>query len=402
MSVNAQALAEADDLVREGVRLESQRRRGEAAERFRAALQRAPEHPFALLHLAASLAGEGRFDEAGPPLTRALELRPQSAAFHLFAGRIRFDAGQWPAAQEELRRTLELNAENDIARAYGTLTAWAAGDLSAPERLDPANLPDSNAFLARLLMQVELEMKGCSAEYVEPGRPTPLLDRPRVAYMLWRAAMARKRGDTAKAEEWAAMIGEMHPGHPAAMALLSECRQAGLEQARRRAEESPTSGEVRLELAWRLTDAERYAEAQTELAEARRLLASGGGAEPLSLVARFVLGIVSGIERLCSGEKAAKENATSEPPEVLRLAGRLACMQGRYEEAETLLRAGTEPGFSMVETHYYLGLALLGRGRRMECLAEFEGLVAQAGWAVPIRLREYLAWRRGPEAGTRT
>jgi len=88
--------------------------------------------------------------------------------------------------------------------------------------------------------------------------------------------------------------------------------------------------------------------------------------------------------------------------EVLRLAGRLACMQGRYEEAETLLRAGTEPGFSMVETHYYLGLALLGRGRRMECLTEFEGLVAQAGWAVPIRLREFLAWRRGPAAGTRT
>ena len=399
MTTSAEAVLQADDFVRDGVRLESERRRAEAADLFRKAVERVPDHPFALLHLASSLAGEGRFAEAGGPLEEALKLRPESAAFHQFAARIRFDEGNWSAAREELRRTLELNPENDIARAYLLLTDWAAGKSAAAQEFDPAWLPDSTAFMARLLMLIELEMKGRSVEYVEAGRVTPLLDRPRVAYMLWRAASARKRGDVAAAEEWAATIGEMQPGHPAAAALLKECRESGLEMARRQVVESPESAEARLELAFRLTDSEQYAEAEKELAEARKLLANVHEEERQTFASRFVMGIVNGIEALVGkggdGKEGAKEEAApQDPPEVLRLAGRLACHQGRFEEAVQLLRAGTEPGFSMVETHYYLGLAFLGLGRRMECLAEFEPLVSKVSWAVPIRLREYLAWRR--------
>jgi tetratricopeptide (TPR) repeat protein len=409
VTTSAEALLQADDLVREGVRLESERRRMEAAERFRKAVEFAPDHAFALLHLASSLAGEGRFEEAGAPLEQALKLRPDSAAFHQFAARFRFDEGNWSAARAELGRTLELNPDNDIARAYLVLTDWAAGKSSAAQSFDPARLPDSTAFMARLLMLIEGELKGRSVEYVETGRATPLLDRPRIAYMLWRAANARKRGDVAAAEDWATTIGEIHPGHPAAAALLKECRESGLELARRKATEAPDSAEARFELVWRLAETAQYAdavssaelcaEAERELAEARRLLAGRQEEEQQTFAARFVMGIVSGIESVFGKSPEAKESKSEEapkdPPELLRLAGRLACQQGRYEEAVQLLRAGTEPGFSMVETHYYLGLAFLGQGRRMECLAEFEPLVSKVSWAVPVRLRERLAWRRG-------
>lgn len=402
MTTSAEALMQADDLVRDGVRLESERRRLEAAEHFRKAAELAPDHAVALLHLASALAGEGRFSEASDPLEQALKLRPDSAAFRQFAARIRFDEGSWTAAREELRRTLELNPGNDIARAYLTLTDWAAGKSAAARDLDPGWLPDSTAFMARLLMLIETEMKGRSVEYVDPGRKTPLLDRPRIAYMLWRAASARKRGDVASAEEWASMIGEMHPGHPAAAALLKECRQSGLELARRQVVESPDAAEARLELAYRLIDSEQYAEAETELAEARKLLANVQDKEQLTFAGRFVSGIVSGIESLFGkggdDKKPADGSEPQDPPEVIRLAGRLAYHQGRYEDAVRLLRAGAEPGFSMVETHYYLGLAFLAQGRRMECLAEFEPLVSKVSWAVPIRLREYLAWRQGQAA----
>ena len=61
-------------------------------------------------------------------------------------------------------------------------------------------------------------------------------------------------------------------------------------------------------------------------------------------------------------------------------------------------RAGAEPGFSMTETHYYLGLCHLAQGRRLDCFAEFERLAEKVWWAVPQRYREYRAWRRSERA----
>ena len=75
----------------------------------------------------------------------------------------------------------------------------------------------------------------------------------------------------------------------------------------------------------------------------------------------------------------------------------------RFEEALEFQRAGAEPGFVMAETHYCIGLCHLAAGERRLCIQEFESLVAKICWAVPMRLREYLAWRRSrpePEAGT--
>ena len=81
-------------------------------------------------------------------------------------------------------------------------------------------------------------------------------------------------------------------------------------------------------------------------------------------------------------------------PEVARLAGRVLYGLGRIDEALEQIRAGAEPGFSMMETHYYLGLCHLAQGNRLLCLEEFERLAAKVWWAVPLRYREYLAWRR--------
>ncbi len=57
-------------------------------------------------------------------------------------------------------------------------------------------------------------------------------------------------------------------------------------------------------------------------------------------------------------------------------------------------KAGAEPGITMAETHYVLGLCYLARGDRAQCANEFERLVSKLWWATPLRYREYRQWRR--------
>ena len=132
--------------------------------------------------------------------------------------------------------------------------------------------------------------------------------------------------------------------------------------------ESPQSPEARVELASQLADAEKLEEAERELTEAKRLAAE------------------------------AQNEAAIQTPEVSRAAGRILYGLGRIDEALEQVRAGAEPGFTMMETHYYLGLCHLAQGRRPACFAEFERLAEKVWWAVPQRFREYLAWRRAERA----
>ena len=162
----------------------------------------------------------------------------------------------------------------------------------------------------------------------------------------------------------AEMALELQPGHPGATAFIGECRKASLLTAQRRVEEDPASPDLRMDVASQLADAERYDEAESQLNEAQRLLA----------------------------DQATEEAPT--PPEISRLRGRIAYGLGRFEEALEFQRAGAEPGFVMAETHYCIGLCHLAAGERRLCIQEFESLVAKVCWAVPMRLREYLAWRR--------
>jgi len=145
----------ADALVRKGVGLAARGKLADAISRFEEAVTCAPDHAFGHLHLSLAIAREGRIDEARPHLDRAIELQPDNAAFRLFAGRIHFDAGDYRAAAREFARGMQVNPENDLVSAYQVLNIWAAGDREAPKRFTPDNVPDSTAFLARLLMLIE-------------------------------------------------------------------------------------------------------------------------------------------------------------------------------------------------------------------------------------------------------
>ena len=363
----------ADALVRKGVGLAARGKLTDAISRLEEAVSCAPNHPFGHLHLSLAIAREGRVDEARPHLDRAIELQPDNAAFRLFAGRVHFDAGDYRAAAREFDRGMQVNPENDLLSAYQALNMWAAGDRDAPKRFIPDNLPDSTPFLARLLMLIEAELKGRFIEFSEEHMQVPLVDRLRIGYSLWWAALERKRGRFAKASMRAEMALEIQPGHPGATAFLGECREASLLTAQRRVEEDPASSDLRIDLGSQLVDTERYKEAESQLEEAQRLLSERDTEEALAR------------------------------PEISRLRGRIAYGLGRFEEALGLQRAGAEPGFVMAETHYCIGLCYLAMGEPRLCIQEFEPLVTKVCWAVPMRLREYLAWRRArpePEAGT--
>jgi tetratricopeptide (TPR) repeat protein len=343
-------------------------RADEALADLEEAVRRNPNLATGLLHLARALTRAGRFAEAAPHLRRALELRPESAAFHLLAGEAFFQAEEYEPARAEFARALELSPGNELARSYRVLNEWASGSQDAREQLNPEELPDSTPFLAQLLALIETELRGRSVELVDPARRTPWLDRPRIAYALWRGEMARKAGNLDQASSYADMVVEMQPGHPAGAELLRQCREAALSAAQQRVVESPLSPEAHMELASYLADMEKLEEAERELNEARRLATEA------------------------QNEKAVQT------PEVRRAAGRILYGLGRMDEAVEQIHAGAEPGFSMMETHYYLGLCRLAQGRRPACFAEFERLAEKVWWAVPQRYREYLAWRRSERA----
>ena len=356
---------ETDGLVRKGIRQAAAGQNSAAIETLSRAVTEVPDHAFGQLHLAMALTAEGRLDEAKAALDEALNLRPNEPAFRLFAGKVHFDAEKYRDAANEFRRALELNPDNVLAKGYVALAEWANGRDALDVALDPDNLADSTPFLARVLMLIEQEMKGCAQDITEMPRPVRLLDRPRMAYVLWRAEGARKRGDIPTAVSFVEMAIELYPGHPGALACLRACRQEALAAAEQRVKEAPESLQVRFDLAHELAEAERFEEAEAALKEVRRLMEGGDADEAMS--------------------KA-----------VDRLTSRVEHGLGRIDEALEAARSGAEPGFTMSETHYYLGLCHLARGERRHCAAEFEQLVSKLWWAVPLRYREYLHWRRRP------
>lgn len=354
---------EADVLVRKGIRQVAGGHSSEAIETISSALSEFPKHPLGQLHLASALTAEGRYQEAEAAIREALDLRPNDPAFHLFAGKGYFDAGNYSQALKEFRRVLELNPDNLLARGYESLAEWANGRASTDVSLDPDNLPDSTPFLARLLMLIEQEMKGRAQDITEMPRPVRALDRPRMAYVLWRAEGARKKGDIPAALNFVEMALELYPGHPGAMTCLKACRRDAMAAAEQRVKEDPGSFDVQVELASQLAESERFEEAEAALAEARKLMEAGTVDE--------------------SALKAFE-----------RLDSRVKYGLGRIDEALAAAESGAEAGFTMSETHYHLGLCHLARNERRQSAEQFEHLVSKLWWAVPLRYREYLHWRR--------
>ena len=150
--------------LRAGQHLARKGRFVQAVQRFRNVLALQPRNARALLHMARALVATGDREEAVQAALRALELKPRDAAFLILAGEVRLDAGCPEAATELFERALERSPQNDLARAYLRLAHWrSTGDILWAEQLRAAALPDSTAFLVRLLMTVE--------ENLRPAKP---------------------------------------------------------------------------------------------------------------------------------------------------------------------------------------------------------------------------------------
>ena len=371
----AEDVYEAGIQIRDGIRMAHSGRREEAVAALSSALGVVEDEPFGQLHLALALATEGRYEEAKPHAEKALELAPGRAAFHLFAGRVYFDACDYAAAGEAFGRAVELSPRNDLAVAYRTLNSWAAGDREAALRLRPDTLPDSTPFLSRLLYAMESELNGRVVDYEDTGASPRFLDSVRIGYWLWRAAGRRKAAKYQEALGLTDMVLELCPGHSPAVRFQRQCREAALAMAERSVEETPDSADARVELATLLADAEKYEAAAEQLRSAEESSSAKTGGK---------------------GE-AGDGGALMERPWVSRLRGRIAYGLGDYEEALRLVKAGEEPGFTMVETWYTLGLCHERLGERRLSFEAFGRLVEKVCWAVPLRLREYLWWRRSDD-----
>ena len=356
---------EIDAQVREAIHMAQAGDREAAVARLRELLEPHPNHGFGQLHLAVTLADMGRQDEACIHAEKALELADARPAFFLFAGRVFLDAENYGAARNAFEQALELSPDNDLAQAYRIVVEWAGGNAEAAYKLDPESLPESNAFLARVLFLIEMKMQGRHIDYVSSNAEVvPLIDRLRVTYMLWRGNAFSKRGDFLSALAVTDPAMELCPGHPGIVAFQQECRESACRSLQRRLKESPESLENHIELAMLLADMDRYEPAAQELSKADRLAA----------------------ER--------DDNAMVKSPQVARLRARVAYGMGDMDRALHFTELGREPGFSMAETWYVFGLCKLAQGHTAPALEAFRELVAIVCWAVPIRLREYFEWRR--------
>lgn len=360
---DTERMVDAESLARKGIRMAGQGKSSEAVACLERAVGSAPDHAFGQLHLGMALSGLGRFDEAEEHLRHALALKPENPAFHLFAGVARFDSGHYDEAGKAFDRVMALSPQNDLAQGYHALTRWAAGNRDVADTLIPDELPESTAFLARLLILIELDLLGRHVDYVDHSGPAPILDRWRIAYQLWRAGLDFKKGLFDLAAMRTEMIMELRPGHPAAVAFQKTCRDSARAAAERRVAESPDKPELRIDLAAQLADNEVYDEAADQLNQADSLMAETPDEKP------------------------------TDSSMVLRLRARIAFGQGRIDEAALYTEQGAEPGFSMAETQYYRALCHLAKGNRHSAIAPLEALVAKVCWAVPIRLREYRTWR---------
>ena len=337
---------------------------------FNKARRRDPRCPFYPMHLALALCELGRCGEALDAAALAVELAPGSAAIHIFAGRVLYDARDFDGARARFDAALRLSPENDLARGYRVLADWADGDPNAWRRIEPDQLPDSTPFLVRWLQQIEMAMRPEMTAPGPPRRDTPqpgrarerakpvrTLDRLRLAWRLWRGRAALKAGDIEKAGFHLELMEEIAPDHPATKAFLRSLQQEAFAQAARRAVEDPHLPEVRCAYALALLDEERPDAAAAESRAALRLATAAKAPQPLL--------------------KA-----------LWRTAGKIAFERGHYARALDLLNRGEEPGFELTELQYYRGLALMALGDLPAARRELAHVVAQAHWAVPLRQRE--------------
>ena len=162
-------------LMRAGHRQAARERLKEAAACFAAAARVCPRRPHPRLHLARISAALDDRAAAIREAQEALRLGANEPAIHLLAGVIFMDVGENELATQALSRALALNPENELAKGYRALLRWSQGDaVGGAAELSRQPLPDSTAFLARLLLLTEQELRREAAKEALPAHVAEL------------------------------------------------------------------------------------------------------------------------------------------------------------------------------------------------------------------------------------
>jgi tetratricopeptide (TPR) repeat protein len=110
--------------------------------------------------MARALVALDKPEDAVAAASHAIELKPRDPSFLILAGEVQLDAGRADAASDLFDRALKISPQNDLARAYLRLANWRqTGDLQWAEQLRTESLPDSTAFMVRLVMTVEEKLR---------------------------------------------------------------------------------------------------------------------------------------------------------------------------------------------------------------------------------------------------
>lgn len=153
-----------------------------AVEELRAAASLNPGNRHISLHLALALAEQSHLREALAELARIIEQRPSDPVPHLFHGRVLYDAGRLQEAADAFRRSIELDPENDLVRAYLLLSETAQGDLGAGLRqLTRTPIPGNSGFQARILLLLEEKAPAPPSDFRGPSPPKPDAAGPRAS-----------------------------------------------------------------------------------------------------------------------------------------------------------------------------------------------------------------------------
>ena len=217
----------ADQKVSKGQRLAAAGRFEEAIRQYDTAVSLAPQDLQIQIHRSMALSAEGRHGEAISALCNASIDEPASSVFPQYEGIIRYDAGEFLAAQEAFSRASSLDPTNDLVRAYQHLVAMVIGSVSDgyPELRESASRVHASCQ-SRVLLYCEQ----CLMH--DPGPVEPLFlaiaaeeRRKRAAGLLARPTNWLDRGllnawyAAAKAVGWIRLLGHPEERHARILGL---------------------------------------------------------------------------------------------------------------------------------------------------------------------------------------
>ncbi len=153
-----QQASQARRLMRAGHRAATRDNLEDAASLFTKAVETCPSLPQPHIHLARTRLLLGDREGAVAAARDAIRHGADLPAAQLLGAVTLYDAGEFEDANAALTRVLEINPENDLAQAYRALLHWRdGGDMKGITRLARKGMPESSAFLARLLLLTEEE-----------------------------------------------------------------------------------------------------------------------------------------------------------------------------------------------------------------------------------------------------